>query len=64
MVTKRKMTHLFWGFQRYYMKLKWLLGVGAAFATDAMAMNQDITIIQNTTLEQKLNQQNPTLKKN
>jgi hypothetical protein len=61
MVKKRKMTHLFWGFQRYYMKLKWLLGVEVAFVVSVMVVNHDITRIQNIALEQRLNQQNITL---
>jgi hypothetical protein len=43
------------------MKLKWLLGVETAFVVSVMVVNQDITRIQNITLEQRLNQQNISL---
>jgi hypothetical protein len=49
MVKKRKMTHLFWGFQRYYTELKWFLGVRVAFVVSVVVVNQNITKTQNTT---------------
>jgi hypothetical protein len=50
------------GFQKYYMELKWVLGVGAALADGSVALQPRITKIEmKSLLDQKLESKFPKL---